>query len=257
MVLAARCRRFLALHVSPLGLLSLTLFRVVHHSHHAHLATARDEELWPFVVRQTPRWARRLAAIFELCFGALYTPLLFPRAFLRPGTIIRNRGIRRRIWAELALVVLVWATMLAAVAWWELWKFWLIMYLAPSVLAGNMQSLRKFTEHMGLTGSTPLHVTRTIVPQDFIGHLFAFSLFNEPYHDAHHRYPSVPGARLPGVTAALGSNSSEDPLIYSSYRKALSAMFTTLGDPRIGPQWQESPAPGIAQATILAEEGVP
>src|SRR5579883_792830 len=39
---------FFGLHVSPFTLVSLALYRAAHHSHHAYLATERDEELWPF-----------------------------------------------------------------------------------------------------------------------------------------------------------------------------------------------------------------
>src|SRR5262245_54589490 len=36
------------------GLMSLSLYRAAHHSHHAYLATERDEELWPFVIPGAP-----------------------------------------------------------------------------------------------------------------------------------------------------------------------------------------------------------
>ena len=35
--------------MAAFGGMSFSLYRVVHQSHHAHLATERDEELWPFV----------------------------------------------------------------------------------------------------------------------------------------------------------------------------------------------------------------
>ena len=37
------------------SLMSFSLYRAAHQSHHAHLATERDEELWPFVVTSMPR----------------------------------------------------------------------------------------------------------------------------------------------------------------------------------------------------------
>ena len=48
------------------SLLSFSLYRVVHQSHHVHLGTERDEEFWPLVSSQVPRWARQLAAFLEL-----------------------------------------------------------------------------------------------------------------------------------------------------------------------------------------------
>ena len=83
--------------------MSFSLYRVVHQSHHAHLATERDEELWPFVKPAVSRRARILAAILELTVGLLYTPFLFVRAFLRAGSTIRKRDLRRRIWVEFLL----------------------------------------------------------------------------------------------------------------------------------------------------------
>ena len=35
--------------IAAFGGMSFSLYRVIHQSHHAHLATERDEELWPFV----------------------------------------------------------------------------------------------------------------------------------------------------------------------------------------------------------------
>ena len=35
--------------IAAFSFMSFSLYRVVHQSHHAHLATERDEELWPFV----------------------------------------------------------------------------------------------------------------------------------------------------------------------------------------------------------------
>src|SRR5438046_6857308 len=108
-----------------IGLFSLvpfSLYRVVHQSHHAHLATERDAELWPFVLPNTPRWTRRLAAFAELTVGLFYTPLLFLRVFFRSDSPIRNRKVRRRIWSELSLTAAVWTAILVAVAFWGVWK---------------------------------------------------------------------------------------------------------------------------------------
>ena len=89
--------------IGAFGFMSFSLYRVVHQSHHAHLATERDEELWPFVKPAVSRRARILAAVLELTVGLLYTPFLFIRAFLRAGSTIRKKDLRRRIWAEFLL----------------------------------------------------------------------------------------------------------------------------------------------------------
>lgn len=228
---------FFGLHVSLFNLMSLSLYRAAHHSHHAYLATERDEELWPFVVPGTSRWARRLAAFAEMTCGMIFTPLLFFRAFLRPGTVIRDPKVRRRIWIEQIAILVLWLAIVAAVAWLDLWKFWLVMYLVPTFLAGNMQSVRKYIEHMGLSGATPLSATRSVLSPGLSGRVVAFCLFNEPYHGAHHKYAQLPQGALPQVTSALTPTTPDELPPYLSYRRALWDMLLTLRDPRIGKQW--------------------
>lgn len=235
---------FFGLHVSPFNLLSLALYRAAHHPHHAYLATERDEELWPFVDPRAPRWWRRLAAFLELTCGLLFTPFLFFRTFLRRDSIIRGRAVRRRIWIEQSAILILWIAVLAAVAWWNLWLYWLAMYLLPAWIAGNLQSVRKYIEHMGLHGSTPLRATRTVVPTGFAGRLCAFLLFNEPYHGLHHQYGQMPQGALPELADALNPPGEGETIPFPSYRSALWDMLPTLADPKVGAQW-------------LAVEGVP
>src|SRR5277367_6070480 len=99
------------------SLMSFSLYRAAHQSHHAHLATERDEELWPFVLPSISRWRRMLAAFLELNLGYLYTPFLFFRAFLRQGSPIRKADLRRRIWTEILIMALGWIVVLSVVAW--------------------------------------------------------------------------------------------------------------------------------------------
>ena len=101
--------------------MSFSLYRAAHQTHNVHLATERDEELWPFVGPGTSRRARIAAAILELTVGLLFTPFLFLRSFLREGSPIRNTRVRRRIWADLVLMTVV-STAVVTVANSNLWK---------------------------------------------------------------------------------------------------------------------------------------
>jgi fatty acid desaturase len=239
--LLTRSRRLNEVDGIILGVLSFTsfsLYRAGHQSHHAQLASERDEELWPFVHPAMPRWGRVLAAFLELTAGLLFTPFLFLRAFLRTGSPIRSKKVRRRIWAELALMVVVWIGILIAVTYWHAWRYFLWMYLVPAILAANLQSWRKYIEHVGLAGSTVNSSTRSIVAQGWLGRLVAFTLLHEPYHGVHHKYAGLPHAELPQLASELLPTAPEERLPYRSYRHALLDLLRSLADPRVGAQWR-------------------
>ena len=228
--------------IGVLSLMSFSLYRAAHQLHHMHLATERDEELWPFVHPQSPRWLRILAAFLELTVGLLFMPCLFLRTFLRAGSPIRSRRVRRRIWAELVLIVVVWAGILSAVTYWNVWYFFLWMYVGPAILAGNLQSWRKYIEHVGLTGSTVNSSTRNIVAEGWPGRLMAFSLLHEPYHGVHHLHAGLPHEELPGRASELAPRTADEMHPFASYRHALLHLLRSLADPRVGAQWRGLPA---------------
>jgi fatty acid desaturase len=217
---------------------SFSLYRAAHQSHHANLATERDEELWPFVHPGMPRWGRVLAAFLELTAGLLFTPFLFLRAFLRTGSPIRNKKVRRRIWTELAVMVVVWIGIVSAVTYWHAWRYFLWMYLVPAILAANLQSWRKYIEHVGLAGSTVNSSTRSIVAQGWLGRLLAFTLLHEPYHGVHHKHAGLPHAELPEHASELEPRNPGETPPFLSYRHALLHLFRSLADPRVGAQWR-------------------
>jgi fatty acid desaturase len=221
--------------------LSFELYRAAHWTHHAYLATQRDEELWPFVKPGAPRWFRRLMAFFELTCGLIYTPCLFLRAYFRRGTVIRNAALRRRIGIELIAIAVFWGLHVAAAIIWDFWTFSLVMYLAPAWLAGCVQSLRKYIEHMGVTGSTALSATRSVQPIGWTGRLIAFTLFNEPFHGIHHKYPRLPQEALPGFASILVPTREGEMAPFPNYRSALWSMLGSLRDPHIGAARMQSP----------------
>jgi len=218
--------------------MSFSLYRAGHQSHHAHLATERDEELWPFVITTMPRWRRILAAFLELNIGILFTPFLFYRTFLRPGSPIRNSKLRRRIWMEVGLMFGVWISIVAVVAWLDLWKYLLCVYMIPALLAGNLQSWRKYIEHVGLSGSTVNSSTRSIIAEGLAGRFFSFTLLHEPYHGVHHRYSGLPHAELPAHALELQPRIPEEIAPFPSYRRACMHLLRNLADPRVGAQWR-------------------
>ena len=220
--------------------LPFSLYRVVHQTHHMHLATEKDTELWPFVLPNAPRWARLLAAFLELTVALFYSPLIFFRVFLQRPSIVRSRKVRRRVWLELALSVVVWASVVATVAFFGVWKYFLWLYLAPAMIAANLQSWRKYIEHLGLTGNTVNSSTRSIVPRSWFGRIFAYTLLHEPYHGVHHQNAGLPHRWLPQFTSILEPKQPGEMAPFISYRQALPDLIRSLGNPRVGAQWRDS-----------------
>jgi fatty acid desaturase len=223
--------------IGTFSLMSFSLYRAAHQLHHAYLASERDEELWPFVHPQMPRGARILAAVLELTLGLLFTPFLFVRTFLRRGSPIRNKALRRRIWIEFGVTALVWTVILTTVAVFDGWKYFLWLHLFPAWLAANMQSLRKYVEHVGLTGSTVNSSTRSIVGQGWVATFVNFTLLHEPYHGVHHWRSGLPHPQLPQHAAALEPIAEQERPPFRSFGAALRDLFVHLPDPRVGAQW--------------------
>ena len=223
--------------IGVMSFMSFNLYRAAHQLHHAHLATQKDEELWPFDIPGTPRWLRVVCAVLELTVGMFYTPFLFVRTFLRKGSPIRNKKLRRKIWSEFILTVVAWVCILCAVTITGTWKYFLWLYVAPAFLAANMQSWRKYIEHVGLTGSTVNSSTRSIIAEGPLGKLVALTLLHEPFHGVHHWRSGIPHAELPLFASALEPKNPEEMAPFPSYWHAFKHLFRNLANPRVGSQW--------------------
>jgi len=233
-----RFNEFDGILIGIFSLISFSLYRVVHQTHHAHLTTERDYEFWPLCQTSLPRWVRRMAAFFELNFGLLFSPFVFLRAFLCRKSPVRSQRIRRRISAELAVAAVVWTCVFWAVAAFGLWKYFIWVYLAPAFVAANLQSWRKYIEHVGLTGDTVNAATRSIVARSWLGRIVAFTLLHEPLHGIHHQRAGLPHSVLPQHLEKLEPKKPDDQIPYTSYRYALVDLMRSLANPRVGPQWR-------------------
>lgn len=233
-----RLNEFDGVIIGVFSLVPFSLYRAMHQMHHIHLAHERDTELWPFVLLKAPRWARCGAALLELTLGLFYSPFLFLRDFLSRTPVVRSRKVRRRIWQELALSAVVWTLVIAAIAFFGAWKYFLWLYLAPAMIAANLQSWRKYIEHIGLMGDTVNSSTRSIVPRSWFGRVFAHTLLNEPYHGVHHQNAALPHRVLPQFTSVLTPQTPEELAPFMSYRQALPDLIRSLANPRVGAQWR-------------------
>ena len=103
-----------------------------------------------------------------------------------------------------------------------------------ALIAGNLQSIRKFTEHVGLLGDTILTNTRTVVDKSLVGEAMSQSMLRIDYHGTHHRYAKVPYYHLPEATPYVYDGRDAHVPIFPSYRAAMWDMFKSLGNPRVG-----------------------
>ena len=225
--------------IGTFSFMSFTLYRAAHQKHHSHLATERDVELWPFVTVGTPRWARRLAAFIELNCGILFTPFLFARIFLKKDSFIKNKRVRKRIWKEFAAMAVVWPLIFATVSYFHIWDYYLWIFLIPGVIAGNLQSWRKYIEHVGLTGHTARSATRSIVADSWSDRLFSLTLLHEPLHGIHHIKMTLPWSKLPQYTPLLDPEEEGDVAPFPNYRSAMMHLLRNLSDPKSGSHWPD------------------
>jgi fatty acid desaturase len=222
-----------------LSFMSFTLYRTAHQTHHMYLATEKDEELWPFVNVDTPRWARQLAAFIELNAGLLFTPFLFWRMFFRKGSFIRSRKVRRRIWGELILMVIFWTAVIALVHHFQVWSYFLWCFGAPAVIAGNLQSWRKYVEHIGLHGHTAKSATRSIIADTWTGRFLSVTLLHEPFHAVHHMRAGLHHYELPLHAKSLQPSAEGELTPFPSYWSAIKHVLSEMKDPRVGSHWPD------------------
>jgi fatty acid desaturase len=224
--------------IGTFSLMSFSLYRAAHQLHHAYLASERDEELWPFVHPHMSRGVRVLAAVLELTMGILFTPFLFVRTFVRNDSPIRNKKLRRRIWQEFALTAVVWVIALTAIQYFHVWKYFFWLHLAPAWLAANMQSVRKYVEHVGLLGATANSSTRSVVAEGWMATFLNFTLLHEPYHGVHHWRSGLPHPELPLHKAALEPAVPEERPPFRTFSAAVYDLLINLPNPRVGAQWR-------------------
>lgn len=239
--------------IGSIILTPLSVYRYVHHQHHSYLGTRRDTELWPFVLPETPRLLRILSALGELLVGFFYTPIVFLHGYLTADRMPRN--ISRRIAAEYAVCALFWMSLVCLVTYFGVWKYFLVGYLVPTIIAGNLQSLRKFTEHMGMLGHDVPTMTRTVVDRRLVGESLSRSMMRIDYHGIHHRYARIPQYNLPEATSHVYEKDELERAVYPSYLAAMIAMFRTLGNPRVGGQWLAN-SPKLAAIEETHEEPI-
>ena len=222
--------------VGTLSLVPLDVYRYAHARHHAYLGTPDDPELWPFNTPKIGRIRRVLAAFFEITLGFIYSPLLFLRAVLVGELTPRER---KRIWRGYVACVVTWALILGVVDYFGDWRLLIVTGIVPMAISAFLQTINKFTQHLGLHGHTVLGMTRTVVDEHPAGAVVSSTMFFNDYHGTHHRYAKIPYYNLPAATPYTLAGAQEFCPVYANLAYAFFAMVPHLLNPKAGLQWIE------------------
>jgi fatty acid desaturase len=220
--------------VGTFGLTPLHVYRYAHARHHAQLARQGDPELWPYNAPHVPRPLRILAAVAEILLGFVYTPLLFLRSVLVGRPTPRERKLIARGYTG---CIVFWSAVFAAACWFNLWRPLLVGVIVPQAIAGMLQTLNKFEQHLGLHGQGVLGLTRTVVDRDRYSELLSAAMLYNDYHGTHHRYARIPYYHLPEATPYALAGAREHCPVYPNIVRAFLDMLSCLADPKAGPQW--------------------
>ena len=225
--------------IGVLALTPLSVYRYVHAQHHQHLGREKDPEFWPYNLPNANRRRRLTYAWIELLAGWIVTPILYSVRTARAWKM-HSRRVRMRLLLEWSLMVGFWAILLSVVDQFHAWSWLWVGHLAPAWIAGSMQTVRKFTEHLGRFGNTIPEMTRTVVYAGPVGRAASKSQLHVEHHGAHHSWPGIAYRNLPEATPIVYGPDWHGRT-YSSHWAAMCDMLPWLLDPRLGPQWLERP----------------
>ncbi|MGI9516166.1 MAG: fatty acid desaturase, partial [Pirellulaceae bacterium] len=195
----------------------------------------KDPEFWPYNLPGSPRSLRLFYAWLELLFGWIVTPWLYSIRTTRAWPAL-NHATRRRLVIEWLFLAVFWAAILAAVGWTNTWTWFLVGHFVPAWITGSVQTLRKFTEHLGRFGNTIQEMTRTVVYTRPLGRAASSSQLHVEHHGTHHRWPRIPYHNLPAATPMVYKD-AQPGMVFPNHLAAIRDMLPHLADPKLGPQW--------------------
>ena len=222
--------------IGTASLIPLSVYRYVHARHHAHLGGPRDPEFWPYNLPCSSRFVRVTYAWVELIAGWIVTPLLYSIRTAQSWSLVPRRQ-RRRILLEWGILIAAWAAVLWLITTMGWWTGFTVGFLIPAWGAGTFQTIRKFTEHLGMHGDSIFTMTRTVVYRGPLGRAASRSQLHVDHHATHHRYARIPFYELPQATEIICERSEPTPT-FSSHAAAVRDMLPHLLDPKVGPQWR-------------------
>lgn len=213
-----------------------TVYRESHIRHHAYLNRPNDWELWPYSNPNCSRAFRRVFVLLDIVFGFIVAPIIYGRIFFSPDSPLKNPAIRREILIEYFGIIVFWGFVFGKLAWTNTWLEYVRVWLIPHMIAGVLQTMRKLTEHLGMTSYDPMLGTRTVVGNNWITRLGSYMNFDIFIHGPHHRHPRLAQNLLRDkIHDYIAAHPETNYPVYSSYLEATAAMLPyVLTNPGIG-----------------------
>lgn len=242
--------------VGVLILIPFSTFRATHRMHHAYMNTPKDYELWPYSNPNASLGFRRAFVWLDLFFGVFTAPFIYGRiSFTKTARL--TPAEKKWIPREYAFMALFWTSVIIAVGLLIHYGYYQpelshTFLLLPLIISPMINTLRKFTEHVGMESTDPVQGTRTVCGKHWLTTACSYFLFDISVHGPHHRYPKVRGGNL---KSKLKEMQQKDPArdipVFSSYYQALMHTLPLLWtNPAVGTEkWPDKAAPAASSTT--------
>ncbi|QDT39792.1 fatty acid desaturase family protein [Stratiformator vulcanicus] len=249
--------------IGTASLVPYTCYREAHIRHHAYLNRPEDWELWPYSDPKTSTWFRRIFAWMELVLGIFGPPITYGRIYWHPKSPLKEDA-KREVRNEYIMMVLFWGTVFGLCTYFDQWGMYFRAWFIPYCVAGFFQSIRKFTEHLGMASYDPMLGTRTVVGKNWYTRLCTYLNFDIFVHGPHHRHPKVAHDKLKiQMQNYLDKNPDTDFPVFRTYTGAALDMVPSLiKNPGVGMN-VGAPPPGECKqkvrdfVTDVSEEVLP
>jgi fatty acid desaturase len=213
-----------------------TVYRESHIRHHSRLNRPDDWELWPYSNPHCSRTFRRVFVLFDVALGFIVAPFIYSRIFFHRDSPLKNAATRRAIALEYVAIIAFWSFVFFRRTYCHNWMSYVQVWLIPQMIAGVYQTMRKLTEHLGMTSYDPMLGTRTVVGSNWLTRVMSFVNFDIFIHGPHHRHPRLAQNLLEHkMEEYLVNNPHTNYPVYRSYFRATLAMIPFLfKNPGIG-----------------------
>lgn len=217
-----------------------SVYRETHRRHHACLNTPKDYELWPYCDPNQGLTFLRLFAWFDIVAGVVTAPYIYGRVYFDRQSGLKPE-LRKTIGLEYLAQIVVWGIMIGSFVW-AIRKEVIVLdqlrlvWFLPLLISPMFNTIRKFTEHLGMKSTDPIQGTRTVIGNNLITRLSSYFNFDLHIHGPHHRYPKVHATELEPRLKTLQQAAPEVSIpLFSTYAAAVLDMLPNLWKyPRVG-----------------------